>query len=144
MKKIILVLVFLAIVAIGAFALNDTEVEQEMNRYVTLYNGNMEYAPPLALKLFGSERMNVQVTDGEDAYWFGLITEKGVIVESQVGNLTELSMNVYTTKETIDQLETGELAFLNALNSKRIRYEPIKITSKIKMGFARFFLRIFS
>lgn len=107
----------------------------DLDKFVKVYNENLDKVPGFVKKNFGNERINLYV-DGEK--FVGLVGQNGTIKEYSRGGVEKPTLNVYTTGETIDQLLDGEKGILETIKDKSIRYEGVGFGGKIKFGIIKF------
>ena len=89
--------------------------------------------PALAV-LIGDATMNIYV----DSCVSHITTVGGVVTEMGEGELGANTVNVYTDQATMDEMEEGELGFLEAYEAKRVRIEGEGFVEGLKFAIAEF------
>jgi hypothetical protein len=89
--------------------------------------------PALAV-LIGDAAMNIYV----DSCVSHITTVGGVVTEMGEGELGANTVNVYTDQATMDEMEAGELGFLDAYDAKRVRIEGEGFVEGLKFAIAEF------
>jgi plastocyanin len=102
--------------------------------------------PNFARTLFGNQRINLhlELEDGDNEI-HGLVTQNGVITEFTDSEVSNPTLNVYSTQSVITRILTSDDAgsdFSNALDNGEISYEAIGFVNRVRFGFASVFLNI--
>jgi hypothetical protein len=109
------------------------------------YNANVDKVPGFVKAMFGNERIDaVLMMENGTIESFGVITEKGKIAFIQKGYLDNPSLYVKTNESVLKEFMASEnqLEYLrNALDTKAIQFEAVKIKTKFKTGTAIFLFK---
>ena len=102
--------------------------------------------PGFARSLFGNQRMNIHISlnDGSTEM-HGLVTENGVVTQFTDSELSNPTVNVYTSEDvivTILNSENSISAFQDALNNGGITYNAIGFVNRIRFSFVSVFVRL--
>ncbi|MBW2992759.1 hypothetical protein KY345_06090 [Candidatus Woesearchaeota archaeon] len=111
------------------------------------YNSNIDNVPSFVKAIFGDERINAEIELAEGSRRYGIVTEKGIIMNVTEGYIEEHTLEVYTTEETVNKIIEAEdqvEALREALDNKEIEYKAVKVKTKIKTFFAKIALGIAS
>ncbi len=141
MKKLIPIFLLLLMMNI-VFAQSDIEREIEMlNQELQ----GKEIPEPLG-RLFGDQRVNLQIDfDDGVVLLLGIVTEDRVFEGITTGEIENPTLNVHTTKATIDSVRESDnplSALKVALREKDISYEAVGFVNKIKFAFVSFFAKV--
>lgn len=102
----------------------------------------------LANAMFHDERINLYITTDQDTVLtLHVITEKGEVTEVDQGTATEPTISVYTSKETIDNIQNSESpidALQQALKNEDISYETDSFGKKMKLKAITMTTKFFS
>lgn len=108
------------------------------------YNQNIGEAPWIARTVIGNERINTYLTlNSGNKIILGGITNKARILQAQIGEISNPTLNIYITEKTIQRLTKKEVTLEQAIKSKEITYKSLRIRTSIKAWFAKRFLKYF-
>jgi len=132
MKKLLILLTILLILPI-ATAIS----EEDMAQIEDFKELEGEKLTGLANAMFHDERINLYITNDQDTVLtLHVITEKGEVTKFDQGTATEPTISVYTSKETINNIQNSESpldALQEALKNEDISYETDKFGKKLKL-----------
>jgi len=100
---------------------------------------------PMAF-LFGNEEINIHIENGEITNTIGIVTEDKMLKSITLSEVTDPSLNVYTTEETIVNIVTSSdpaQKLGNALNNEDITYNAVGFFNKIKFAILDMFVGSF-
>ena len=94
-------------------------VEQYLREMIVTFNKKAAEDPKLAKEFAGVKRLvEIVVTDGQ-SYHF--LLDNSRVGELQMGKATNPEISVTASKETFDQLRSGELRPMKALALKKLK-----------------------
>lgn len=114
------------------------EPDEYMDIFMKEYDNIVKI--PLISNIFGNERINLYV-DGEIRGH--LITENSTIIDSGKDELQDQTMNVYISKETLEEIREEKTTFAEALKEGKIRYEGVGFINSLKFMILGFLSKIF-
>lgn len=123
------------------------DVMNNLDRIKTEYNNNLEYVPGFVKTIFGNEIINISVNrNNEQIINLGIETEDGKI--TKLSNITSpYTMNVWLNEETFEKILKSDNqidTLKESLDNKEINYQGLRFPTKIKTGFAKFFVNIWN
>lgn len=135
MKKIISLLILILFANI-AIAEKDTlemfeEAKEEFNKEIKEYSG-------IAKILLDNQRINIYI----DNITMGIVIENVEAKEIKEGGIENPTLNVYTSKETLDKIYKKELDFGEALKKEQVTYKVIGFKNKLRLGLIKIGIRI--
>ena len=139
-KFIFSLLVILLIVSMASFSL--ASLEENLEFVKTGVIGHELYGP--IGTLFGDEEVNIYVTlDNGEELVVGLVTEDELIKSIEIGELSDPSLNVYTTEAVINGIlvsSNSNNAIKSAFYSDEITYEGVGFFNTIKFAILSVFI----
>ncbi len=146
MKKSTIILAILSVTLIlvipaltTAFDKNNIK-EEDIPTIIQLYNTNIDKVPPILIKIFGNERINVYI---DNELFYGFKTENGRITEEMKGGISNPTLNVYVTQDVINKIVKREITAQEALKKGYIDYKGVGLIKRTKFGFAKSISRLF-
>ncbi len=116
-------------------AFDKNEISQEdITNLIQIYNTNIGKVPPIFIKLFGNEKINLYI---DNELFYGFRTENGRIKEEMKNGISNPTLNVYVTQETIDKIIKKEITAQEALKKGYIDYKGVGLIKKTKFGFVK-------
>jgi hypothetical protein len=113
-----------------------------------ILNYNFETAPSPVKAIFKKERITTEITlDNGETKMIGIETADGAVLDVFDGEMTNPTMKVFTSEETIENIiesENPAEKTLDAFNNGDIRYEGVGIRKKAKVVLLRVALKLFS
>lgn len=88
-----------------------------------------------------NERINFYVDNEPRGY---LIIKDGKIIDIGEEELRDQTMNVYVSEKTIKEIIDGNMSFVEALRTRKIKYEGVGFISSLKFKVFGFFFNIYS
>lgn len=95
--------------------------------------------------VLGNERITFFIETSNGVQAFHVITEKKVVIEMDVGEVEDTTLEVFSSQETITEIMTAENqyeTFQTALREKKITYNAVGVGKKVKFAFSRMMLKI--
>jgi hypothetical protein len=107
------------------------------NRYSVLEDdGRMPQYILSISSIFTDERLNIKTREGDTGY---IITQEGELVDYGDGLLKDPTATVYTDRETINLISSGELGLGEALSSGKVRIEGEGLLNAIRLEICKIF-----
>ena len=94
--------------------------------------------PDYAKKIFGDQKINVYI---DEVIFYHIVIEDGVIIEFDVEEINNPTMNMYSSELTFQEIQDSEdpgNAFINAINEDKITYKAVGFFNKIRFSFINF------
>lgn len=115
--------------------------EEDITKFVDLYNKNIGELPKFFVSLFKKEKIDLYV-DSELVFGFKT-NEDGKIIETFKGGIGRPTLNIYITEDTLDELLSGKINFEKALMNGDMKYSGVGFFNKAKYGFVKIFSGFF-
>lgn len=129
------VILFFILGATPTLALDDATF-QRLEGKRSGYNQNVDQVPGMVIRLFGNERINLQLTSCSSDCRIGLVTSNGRITELNKGEVSnptiEATMSETLLKNLLDSSDPRGV-FVNALKNGEIKISGVGLVSKIKL-----------
>ena len=94
-------------------------------------------------KLFGDERININIKDSDLV--ISLVTENGKVTEVSTKAVTKPSLNIYVSEAFIQKMASSSnpmLVLKEGIETKEVTYKAVGFFNKIKFGMSSFFVRL--
>jgi len=141
MKKLLILLILLLLIT-PALA-NDLQniLNNNTEQLKQGYNSNLASVPWVIKTLvIGSERVNFYLNTKSEQIIFGAVMKRARILELKKEKITNPTLNVYVSEETINKIINKELTLQQALDTKEIRIESQRIRTSMKLWLAKKFV----
>lgn len=143
MKKLIAIFISVLISSL-VFAESEPAFSEEVNKSEIIGQD----LPVFARSLFGNARINLQITLNDGSMFvYGLVTQNGVVTSLVSEELSNPSLNVYTSEIVAKRLIESDNFFNDlesALSNGDITYKAVGLVNKIRFGFISLMLKLFN
>ena len=128
MKIILFALISLLILSSSIYAQIEKYKPEDA---IKLYNDNKANIPGAAKKVLGNERVNIHIKDYKN---FNLVTKNGELISIDYELLDNPTLNIYTDKDTVNEIIEGKLSWKSALKNKKLSYKASGFWHRMKFG----------
>ena len=131
-----------------SFSLAHNELENEsFESQITALNEQLQgtVLPAPIQSLFGNQRLNIELTDGNNTRNVSVITQEGKIISISPMSLQDPTLIVYSDLETISSLfrsKDPSPELRRAFNEGKITYKAVGFANKVKFSVAFFVARL--
>ncbi|PIN87803.1 hypothetical protein COV12_01835 [Candidatus Woesearchaeota archaeon CG10_big_fil_rev_8_21_14_0_10_32_24] len=94
-------------------------------------------------KLFGNERININIKDTELV--IGLVTENGKVTQVTTTAVENPSLNIYVSEAFIQKMASSSnpmIALKEGIETKEVTYNAVGFFNKLKFGVSSFFVKL--
>jgi len=94
-------------------------------------------------KLFGNERININIKDTELV--IGLVTENGKVTQVTTTAVENPSLNIYVSEAFIQKMTSSSnpmIALKEGIETKEVTYNAVGFFNKLKFGVSSFFVKL--
>ncbi|MAG78050.1 hypothetical protein CL616_01665 [archaeon] len=137
MKRLILILTVILLLPVVSAEYDLEDLQSYIGREL----------PTGASSLFGDQRINVFIEDGEEEVRLYGITEDGVLQSIEEGSVEDPSLDVFTTMEVVNELQESDDQLNDlqeALDNNDITYEAHGFFNKLRFGLGSIFAEVSS
>jgi hypothetical protein len=112
----------------------------DLDPFVDSYNSGITDVPVIS-GVFANQRINLYIEGAEE---YSIITTDLGIETTGEEFLEDPTMNVFTDIETVRDISSGDLDFMEALDQEKITYEGVGFVNSVKFGVLNLAYNIYS
>ena len=130
--------IFAGIVPSAVGINGESDLFEEMEPLVDIYNQNVDRIPSLLKGPIADERIHAEISLNDGTVLIlGITTDKDAkIISFEKGEISDPTIKAYTTENTIRSIMNSEdpvSAFQDALDTGAITYEGVGVVNKLKV-----------